>query len=265
MVAALGAPLPPDDTAVADLFEPLLASARRGDTRASCRLSRELQRCAMARVSEQTAANVEGEIARREQTPDSAVNYVARLQDGAQRESRGCAGLSDAQLGHAFDLQLQTALRVPATRLWFALNPALDPWNFVNDLERWMQYRQHAMPWLEEAAAQGDPAALIALARVHGDLRRIGPPFPRFRIADAEKFLVYAELMARQGIRFAPVTRDVEQLRARLDADTLQRVADRVAALHRPERASLSKQQVGEALQASLRRVPTTADCARAE
>lgn len=265
MTAALGAPLPPADSAVVDIFDALQDRARGGDLRASCRLALELQRCSTARVTEQTASNIEGEIARAERTPDNAVNQLARMQSTAQQQGRGCAGLDESHFRHAFDLQLQTALRDPTARLWFALNPALDPWNFVNDLERWTVYRQHAMPWLEEAAARGEPAALIALARVHGDLRRVGPPWPRFRIADPERFLVYAELMARQGIRFTAVTRDVARIRNELDADALRRIDERVAALHRPDRPLLGTDAVAAALEQSMRRIPTPGDCAKAQ
>ncbi len=265
VVAPPGAPLPPESAAVADVFDALSARARDGDFRASCRLAAELQRCDAARITGQTAANIEGEVARSDRTPDAAVNQLARMQSLSERQGRGCAGLTDQHFRHAFDLQLQTALQVPEARLWFALNPALDPWNFVNDLERWTIYRQHAMPWLEEAAARGEPAALIALARVHGDLRRIGPPYPRFRIADEEKFLVYVELMRRHGIAFAPVTRDADAIRARLGAEALARIADRVTQLHRPERKPLSASEVTLALDASMRRSPSPGDCARLE
>jgi hypothetical protein len=255
-------PLPPTDAAVAGVFDELKARAEQGDVRAACRLAADLQRCGMARGQSTMAQNVEGELARGDDSPDATVNNLARLQDRAEQEGRGCDGLTAEQLDHAFDLQLQAAQRDPALRVWFALNPALDAWNFVNDLERWATYRQYAMPWLEEAAARGEPEALIALARVHGDLRRIGPPFPRFRIADEEKFLVYAELMSRQGIRFGPVTRDVERIRAQLDAAALQRVAERVMALQRRERPVLAPPQVQQALTISLRPYPRAADCA---
>jgi len=255
-------PLPPPGTPVAELFDALSARAERGDPHAGCRLASELLRCAEARAQATATADYEKGMARRDETPEAAVRWLAQMQTRIESSGKGCEGLSQMQIDHAFDLQLRTALADPKARVWFALQPALDPWNFIQDLERWTTYRRYAMPWLEEAAAQGDPTALIALARVHGDLRRTGPPTPRFRIPDDEKFLVYAELMHRRGIDFTVVAHEAKTARARLDAASLQRVSERVATLERRDLPALDEKSVGTALDRSLRPNPKPEDCA---
>lgn len=255
-------PLPTLDAPVAEIFDALNARAARGDVRASCRLAVDLTRCAQARAQATYAADYEKNVSRGRETPEEAVRWLARAEEQYRQAGKGCESLSGEQLDRAFDFQLQTALASPKARLWFALQPALDPWNFVNDLDRWQTYRNHAMPFLEEAAGEGDPAALIALARVHGDLRRNGTPPPRFRIPDQERFLVYAELMRRQGITFAVVAHEAQTIRSRLGVEALQRVDERVATLERRDRPKLDEKAVQRALSQSMQATPHPAECA---
>lgn len=186
----------------------------------------------------------------RDRRPDDWETRVAEVQDEARRErmiqviaevesrqdeaQRICEGISRDQIDQAFALQLQAAAARPELRVHAALAPALDRMFPAGELERWQQYRQVAQPWLEQAAATGDLAAIIALARVHGDDRRPGPPSPPYRDLDDARFLTYATLLERYGVHLPPVARAAEEARGRLDAAALRRAEAQADALYRP-------------------------------
>jgi hypothetical protein len=254
--------LPPDDTPVSEIFDPLLARARGGDARAACRLARELQRC--ARDSRRPRdADVEARIAG-ESDPrrrESMIAYLVRIEEQRERSQRVCGGLDEAQLAQAFGLQFQAAQARPELRVWFALSPALDTSMFVNDLDRWQEYRRVARPWLEAAAAEGDLTAVIALARVHGDDRRPGPPFPPFREIDDARFLTYATLLDRYGLNLPPVQRAAEEARNQLDPLALAQVDADAARLYRPESMLNDPDTSARALQRSFDAAPESGAC----
>lgn len=255
-------PLPPAGTPVAAMLQTLKERAAQGDTSAMCRLGLELQRCAEASRTRSASTSVEGDLARRPDTPAGAPEVLARMQHQAELLGAGCEGVPEEDFALAFDLQMRAAEARPELRVWAALNPALDPWNFVNDLERWQRYRAQAMPWLEQAAAEGDVSAIIALQRVHGDLRRNGPPFPRFRIADPERFVLYTDLLKRYGVDFPVVRPDYKARRALLEPEALARIDKRVQELHRTDLAPLVAAESQRALSGSMRRMPEPEDCA---
>lgn len=258
------APLPPADAALADVFDELLQRARGGDSRAACRLASDLQRCQRAAREAFAPDFLERRAAqeRDEERRESMIEYLASMEERSARSESLCAGVTPQQIDHAFELQLQAAQADPALRLWTALNPALDAQFFVNDLERWQQYRLVARPWLEAAAAEGDVAAVIALARVHGDGRRQGPMSPPLRQLDDARFVTYATLMERYGLAIPPVQRALEDARVRLDASALEDAERRAAALFRPDRVVVGgREGVREAMRRSFNLAPDAADC----
>jgi hypothetical protein len=162
---------------------------------------------------------------------EAMIEHLARLQNEQQRAESVCADLPEAHFDLAFALQLQAARAMPELRVWAASNPALDTQNFVNELARWEEYRRIALPWLQAAAEEGDLAALIVLARIHGDSRRPGPQTPPFRQIDDAAFVHYANVLERRGVVLPRLQSAASEARNRLDADTLARVQDMTDAL----------------------------------
>ncbi len=255
------APLPPLGTPVAEILDQLKARAAQGDSAATCRLAYELQRCSEAEWARSVSSSLEADLARQPVTPSGAPETLARIQGIAENRGTGCEGVSAADRALAFDLQMKAATARPDLRLWAALNPALDPWNFANELEHWQRYRATAMTWLEQAAAEGDILAVIALQRVHGDLRRNGPPYPRFRVRDDERFVMYTDLLKRYGVEFSAPRRDYEARRAALDPAAISRIERHVAALHQSTVPPINEAQTITALDYSMRNVPEPEDC----
>lgn len=210
------APLPPLDAPVAEIFEPLAARARAGDARAACRLAAELNRCRSAQRSSRFASDLERDLARRDESPQHEVDRVVRAETYAASASQRCEGVREDQLATTFDWQRQAALLDPARRVHFALAPALNPRDFLHDLERWAEYRSVALPWLEQAAREGDAAALIVLARIYGDHREHVMVPPPLRIRDDARFVLYAALADHVGVSFPVVNRSAAEARERL-------------------------------------------------
>jgi hypothetical protein len=257
-------PLPPQGTPVADMLEPLLERARRGDAGAACRLASELQRCresAMRRGMRgfDLEARVAGETDERRR--ESMIQAMARMEAEQERADGVCADVTDEQIALAFPLQMQAAQARPELRTWLAINPALDTRFFLDNIENWQQYRQVAVPWMESAAAAGDLSALIALARVHGDSRSFGPPIPPFRELDDERFIAYATLLERYGMTIPPVQQAAEEARGRVEPDVIAAAEDRAESMFRPEAVLPESGEASRAMRGSFQRPPGAVDC----
>lgn len=254
-------PLPNEGTAVAEVYDTLHARAQRGDAHAACWLGQELQRCARARNTRLIAGELERRTASEQITPDNAVRAITFLENRSRQLADGCESLTPEQLDQAFELRLQAAQNLPELRVSVALDPALDTANFLADLDRWADYRRVALPWLEQAAREGDAPALIAISRVFGDHRRLQRINPPFRIRDDRRFVLYTDLMARYGIVFPAAQADLDAARARLTPDQQAQVTQEVGQLYKPEIASFDKQQGQMALRQSMSPESTTAVC----
>lgn len=225
--------LPPLDTPIDAIFDDLAERARRGDARAACRLAVELQRCRMAGFMGRGSRRLEGMATREDDSErrESMINELARIEAERERSETVCSGLEAEQLDQAFAYQHQAAHALPELRTWAATQPALNFMNFVNELDAWQQYRNTALPWLETAAANGDLAAIAALARVHSARDPRQMRMPPISLPDDERFLLYAALIERSGITFPPLQRGLDRVRNELDPAAIARVQQQVEQL----------------------------------
>jgi hypothetical protein len=246
-------PLPAVGVPLADVFDELAARGRRGDAAAACRLAADLSRCTMARYSRSYASDAERDLARRDSTPDQAVQSIARAQAFSEAQWHGCDGLEDRHYAGAFDWQRQAAILDPSLRLAVVLRPALNPRDFITDLDRWAEYRRLALPWLEAAAREGDAAAVIALARVYGDHRAHTMLAPPFRIRDDQRFVQYAELMEHYGVGLQVVRQSASQAAARLSPEAQAVARQRAMEMLDPGMPPLDATAADKAHAASLR------------
>jgi hypothetical protein len=260
--------LPPADTALAPIFEELLDRARRGDARAACRLAADLQRCSRYakpsreefdssfRSWEQDLAEEDNELER-----DRIIDRIASQEEYIARMDALCGGLRPDQRQLAFPLQMQAAQARPELRTWAALSPALDRAFFVDDLERWQQYRQVALPWLEAAAAEGDLVAVVALTRV------VGYEFFPFEALDDARFITYTTLLQRYGmghlLENSWVQRALQHARARLTPQGIADAERRASDLFRPERMPVSQRDMEAARWTGLVPMSMVPDCGK--
>lgn len=244
--------LPSAGTSVAEAFDELYARAKRGDAGAACWLGQELQRCAQARQSAEYATEMERMTTQQSETSDRAVGMISAMEARSRQLGEGCADLRPEQMDKAFELRLLAARSKPALRVPTVLNPPLDRANFLPDLDRWAEYKRVAVPWLEQAAREGDAPALIALARIYGDHRTMVRLPPPFRVRDDARFVLYSDLMARYGIAFPAAQADLDAARARLSVDARAALAQQVDTLVRPEIDPLNEGQIAAALSQSF-------------
>lgn len=255
-------PLPPLETPLADIIDELSERARAGDPDAACRLAAELLRCSVAKRSAGFAEDMEHQLARQDSTPDAMLQTIARAQTDAERYGSTCEGIDEATLASTFDWQRQSAVLSPERRLAFALYPALNRRDFLSDYERWGEYRRLALPWLEAAARDGDPAAIVVLARIYGDHRQSAFPAPPFRIRDDEKFVLYAELMDRLGLAIDAVQTAAASARERLSAQAQTRLAAQVEDMASRLSGPLEPDAAERVIQNSLRAANRPEHCA---
>lgn len=243
-------PLPAIDLPLGSVFDALVERARRGDANAACRLAVDLKLCrdstmnAMRRNSMERFAVAEDN----SQTRDRIIERMAHMDSSAERAGQICADLAPAQLEQAFDFQLQAAAARPELRMWAITQPALDSQLFLTHIDRWQRYRQVAMPWLEQAAADGDLTAIVLLARIHGDDRVPSPPVPPFRQIDAARFVTYAELMQRYGLTLPPVQAAADARRQQLSPAALDIALRQADALFRADREPIATPQEAQAV-----------------
>lgn len=257
-------PLPPADTPVVDLLAALRERARRGDPSAACRLASELQRCQNAAIWSERSRYMEASAAREQSSErrESMVNWLARVEEETARSEKVCAGLADEDFAEAFAMQQMAAQARPELRPWAAINPALDPQNFLDDLEQWAEYRRTAQNWLETAAAEGDIAALVVLARIHANDSRPHMGNPPLRQPDDARYLLYARLLEQRGVSFPPVQHGMEAARARLSPEQLANIETEVQRVGAGmPKEPVSPGQLGELMQRSLNSAPDPADC----
>ena len=266
-LAAAALPLPPAGTNVAQIYDELVERAEQGDARAACRLASELQRCRFAapvagRLRDRRPGNWETRIAQiqDEAERERMIRFVAEAESRQDQMEQLCEGVTRRQIDQAFPLQMQAAAARPELRVRAALSPALDRMFPGSELERWQQYRPVAQAWLEQAAGEADLAAIIALARVHGDDRTGGPPVPPYRELDDARFVTYATLLERYGVTIPPVVRAAEEARARLEPDALRRAESRADALYRPG-VTFDKEQREAAMRQSFANPNDAARC----
>jgi hypothetical protein len=234
-VDTVQAPLPSADAIVADVYEQLMQRARQGDTRAACRLGRDLQNCQALARQLPSLDDVE-RYAVLESDPDRSAQFIeqsARQQAAYGYANRLCVGLTQDQLSQAFALQMQAARANPALRVWAISKPALDDQYFVDQLDLWQEYRRVAMPWLESAAADGNLTAIVLLTRIHGDARRRPQLMPPFRQLDDQRFVMYVDLLERHGLSTPEIQQSAARARAGLSTLAQAEATAKSRALYR--------------------------------
>ena len=157
--------LPPVNTPVAQLLEPLQAAAARGDSPAACRLAMEIIRCRRWRLKVESI-----ETMKREQ-PDlapewrqRAENRMREIERETDRERPVCEGVP-VSTPAPWRLLLEAARRghVPSM-LRFTEDEVIRHNRPEWDFEALAAYREHAYAFLLRAAESGEPAAVARLS-----------------------------------------------------------------------------------------------------
>lgn len=169
-------PLPPFSLPLAATWDELAKRAGAGDSHAACRLGVELSACRMLRAN--TSPAMLAGAAEREQEIEAvegpaAANAIAEYTLQTVAAARRCAGISGAQLAMAGRYLRQAALAgQPDARLRYADGQWLDAhagmFSVLHD-PTGQQWQREAVPLMEQALRQGDPAAAFMLMIAYTD------------------------------------------------------------------------------------------------
>lgn len=242
-------PLPPADTPLVQILPELEARARRGDRAAACRLALDGAYCREHRLDSDSVAFFEDAIARRSRTTAADLAWIARLEAAHQRALRLCSGLPPRWAeDNTWRWMLQAAQAGDALlAARFAAFPPLDDEDFLERPEPWQQYRQHAVPLLQSAAARGEVLAIWRLQRLHGAGQRLRG-MPNAIERDPRQAAVYAVALqaATRGASLREFERAARAARARFSADDWAAIEQEGRALAQRHFAGMSPRDFQE-------------------
>jgi hypothetical protein len=162
-------PLPPHDTPLNDARDELEDRARRGDRKAACRLAMDANFCRSNPAGSDPVGFFEHSIAQEPSTSDADVAWIARLEQIQQRARRICADLPPDWVEDASWRWTLQAARAGDDFLAarFVISAPMSDRDFLERPEPWQQYRDHAVPLIQSAAARGQVEAIWFLQRLH--------------------------------------------------------------------------------------------------
>lgn len=223
------APLPPRDTPVAQILEPLKLAAAAGDAPAACRLAMEIVRC--ARWRREVANLVSHQRERFAYPPEmrSRVdNHYAELQRRIDKERPVCEGLP-AQSESPWRLLLTAARagHVPSMVQFSGTDVVRSRYNDTEwEFEALAAYREYAFGFLVKGAETGDPRAIQHLAV------ELVTPGPGTRAIPYDPVRGYAYLKALSGF--------AESWRAKMMEEQLGSIRARLGPLDQARAEALS-------------------------
>lgn len=154
--------LPPIDTPVGDVVAQLKAAADSGHPQAACRIGMELAHCWHQRVmAEQLQRSDEWRRRRPEVNPTPPPEGFASFEASVRRELDRCKTLNENELSEGWRYLLQAALGGNSSAMAeFVSRPPLHKERFLDHLEGWQAYSDHAQMFLERALEAGNRTAL---------------------------------------------------------------------------------------------------------
>jgi hypothetical protein len=136
----------------------LTRAAQRGDADAAFEIAKGRSACMQLTVLE----SVDNDASTA--TGDTAQQIAERQKKLAEVRNM-CIGERNVGLVELHDLWARAAqLGSPEAKYQYAINPYLNPLSAVNQLERWREWRDVALRYLNEALQSGDPRAALAFA-----------------------------------------------------------------------------------------------------
>jgi hypothetical protein len=177
--ATVGTARPP--ASLFDRYAELVRNANLGNADSAYELALAREDCFKLRSL--TMLSQEAQESMRDTSLDA--DEVTRLQrQQVDNEARikaaraNCVGNPDVTFAELHDLWSHAAqLGSLAAQYQYAINPWLNPATAASNLERWREWRDHAIGYLDAVLQSGDGRAAVALAAA-SELDRCGPYYP---------------------------------------------------------------------------------------
>lgn len=246
-------PLPDRNTRLKDTLAILEKPALAGSANAACRLSQDIRRCA----TRSDVLSVAEDLAKFPAPPGGGIGLAATLVDQADADSAFCSEVGQHQLsqGYLFQTIAANSGKREYAR-WLVFSPALSQQDYLQELDKWENYRQRSEKYVAEAMKARDGQDLMLLLLVHAP-KNIRLPRPPYRIDDFRTFLALMRV-AEQNRVAVPIElhENAERLRSTLTPEETRSVDERHAVLSRGWRfeapMGLPYQQYGKYNAASL-------------
>lgn len=207
--------LPPSNTPLVQVIGQLEKKALTGSSKAACRISQDIRRCANASAQLDLAETLSSVPV----LPGRKESISEELLQQSQKDGDFCAQVPATMLSKGYEFQRIAANSGNKTYgRWLVAAPALDRQNFLSNLDEWQDYRKRAGNYVSEALANRSGEDFILLLGVYApkNVTGIRPPY---QIADDQTFLALMKVAQKQGLR---VPTDINAAADRI-FDTLSR------------------------------------------
>ena len=157
-------------------FADLADRAQKGDKKAACQLSSDLDLCWRIPAMRKYILEMEQQAASRSaEQSDEFLPGIAALEQDIERGQTVCVGLTDQQLASAWRHQLRAAELGDADAGYrFLTSPPLDHQRFADNMEGWAEYLRNFRPLLERLVAAGHIPSTYFAQGLYAGTDRVG-------------------------------------------------------------------------------------------
>lgn len=208
-------------------MEVFAARARNGDERAACKLAASLSACMSRANIDRSAAFVTNAIAPLgSQVGEAQIDVLASMSEASEKIAATCEQIPHQIMLSAYDYQVIAANGAGAELdRWLLFRPLLDSQNFLNNLDRWKDYRIRSERYVSELIRQRNLEGLPVLLYVYApdQISNFRPPY---HVDDPATFLGLYRLALEHGVKLPPeVDRAAKQLQQNTTLE-INRAAD---------------------------------------
>lgn len=182
--------LPPRNMPLAQVLSQLERQALAGSSKAACRLSQDIRRCANMSASLDLAETLSAVPV----LPGKKQTVAEELLTQSQDEEGFCANVPVDVLDKGYEFQRAAANSGnKAYERWLVLAPALSQQDFLSDIDGWQDYRQRAGKYVSEALANRSGEDFFILLGVYApqSVTGIKPPY---HVDDDRTFLALVKV-----------------------------------------------------------------------
>ena len=208
--------LPPQGTPLRDSLRQLRKAAISGSPSAACRLVRDIKRCSDRADILSVAEN----LTKFPSPPGAGAQLPEALLRQTDENNAFCEGVSRADMDSAYLFQTIAANSGDQDFVrWLVYSPAISAEDFLENLDRWQDYRARAEQYVRKAllARNGEDFQLLVLIYTPKDVQIARPAF---RVDDYRTFLALVAIAKANGVAMpAQALEKADAMRSTMSAE----------------------------------------------